>query len=73
MDFFLRTRAQTDAEIDRDIQKSCARKQPYKTEDEARAYMAMNGMKLYAYHCRYCDFWHLTRRPTGSEPRVIDE
>jgi hypothetical protein len=23
----------------------------------------MNGMKLHTYHCRYCDFWHLTRRP----------
>ena len=26
----------------------------------------MNGMKLSAYHCRYCDFWHLTRRPGPS-------
>ena len=67
MDFFMRTRASTDAEIDKDIERSCSSKQPYNTEDEAHAVAAMNGMKLFAYHCRYCDFWHLTRRPTSHE------
>ena len=69
MDFYLRNRANADASIDRDIERSCSSKQPYATEDEARAVAAMNGMKLFTYHCRYCDFWHLTRRPThGGEP-----
>jgi hypothetical protein len=74
MDFFNRTRASTDAEIDRDIARSCTSKQPYASEAEARAVMAMNGMKLFTYHCRYCDCWHLTRRPTSSStPDIIDE
>jgi hypothetical protein len=75
MEFFLRSRAATDAEIDRDIQQSCARKQQYASEADARAHMAMNGMKLSTYHCRYCDFWHLTRRPTsGDAPTsIIDD
>lgn len=76
MEFFLRTREQTDADIDRDIERSCASKQPYKSEGEARAVAAMNRMSdsLYTYHCRYCDFWHLTRRPTSAQgPNVVDE
>jgi len=74
MDFYLRTRATTDAAIDRDVERSCTSKQPYASEAEARAVMAMNGMKLFTYHCRYCDCWHLTRRPTSSSaPDIIDE
>ena len=67
MDFYLRTRGANDAAIDRDVARSCETKQPYKSEGEARAVAAMNGMKLHTYHCRYCDFWHLTRRPTTSD------
>lgn len=66
MEFYLRTRTANDPAIDRDIERSCATKQPYKSEGEARAVAAMNGMKLHTYHCRYCDFWHLTRRPTSG-------
>ena len=73
MDFFIRTRASTDAAIDRDIERSCTSKQPYATEAEARAVMAMNGMKLFTYHCRYCDCWHLTRRPTSSAGPTLED
>ena len=66
MKHYLRNRASTDTSIDRDIERSCTSKQPYSSEAEARAVMAMNGMKLYVYHCRYCDFWHLTRRPNSG-------
>ena len=66
MDFFIRTRGASDPSIDRDVERSCTSKQPYASEDEARAIAAMNGMKLFTYHCRYCDFWHLTRRPTSD-------
>ncbi|MBC5810952.1 MAG: hypothetical protein GIW95_08915 [Candidatus Eremiobacteraeota bacterium] len=52
--------------MDRDVARSCTSKDGYRTEDEARAHAAMNGMsgKLFAYRCHYCEFWHLTRRPT---------
>ena len=63
MDWYVRTRSNADPAIDRDVERSCTSKQPYASEAEARAVMAMNGMKLFTYHCRYCDFWHLTRRP----------
>ncbi len=66
MAYHLRNRATVDASIDRDIERSCTSKQPYASEGEARAVMAMNGMKLFTYHCRYCDCWHLTRRPTSG-------
>jgi hypothetical protein len=66
MDFFIRTRSVADPAIDRDVARSCSSKQPYASEGEARAVAAMNGMKLFTYHCRYCDFWHLTRRPTTT-------
>jgi hypothetical protein len=33
----------------------------------------MNGIKLFTYHCRYCDFWHLTRRPTSGNAQIIDD
>ena len=73
MDFFIRTRASSDAAIDRDVERSCTSKQPYATEAEARAVMAMNGMKLFTYHCRYCDCWHLTRRPTSGGWQVQED
>jgi hypothetical protein len=74
MDFYLRNRASVDTNIDKDVERSCTSKQPYNSEDEARAVAAMNGMKLFSYHCRYCDFWHLTRRPTSSGgTQIIDE
>ena len=74
MDFFVRTRSASDPAIDRDVERSCTSKQPYASEDEARAVAAMNGMKLFTYHCRYCDFWHLTRRHnSGSDPGIIDD
>ncbi len=75
MDFYLRGRASSDAAIDRDVERSCASKQPYESEAQARAVAAMNGMSgsLFTYHCRYCDFYHLTRRPTTSGPEIIDD
>jgi len=33
----------------------------------------MNGMKLFTYHCRYCDCWHLTRRPTSQNQNIIED
>jgi hypothetical protein len=76
MEFYLRNRAPSDAAIDRDVERSCASKQPYESEAGARAVAAMNGMSgaLFTYHCRYCDFWHLTRRPTSpSGPQIVDD
>lgn len=73
MDFFVRTRSGADPAIDRDVERSCTSKQPYASEDEARAIAAMNGMKLFTYHCRYCDFWHLTRRPTSGNAQFSDD
>ncbi len=75
MDFYLRNRAPSDAAIDRDVERSCASKQPYESEASARAVAAMNGLSgaLFTYHCRYCDFWHLTRRPTSAGPEIIDD
>ncbi len=75
MEFFLRDRVRSDAEIDRDVDRSCASKQPYESEAQARAVATMNGMSgsLFTYHCRYCDFWHLTRRPTSSsDPDLLE-
>jgi hypothetical protein len=73
MDFFIRTRSAADPSIDRDVERSCTSKQPYASEGEARAVAAMNGMKLFTYHCRYCDFWHLTRRPTSGNAQIIGD
>lgn len=76
MDFYLRNRTKTDASIDADLERSCTSKHQYKDELEARSIAIMQGMSglLFTYHCRYCDFWHLTRRPTASErPDIIDE
>jgi hypothetical protein len=72
MDFFVRTRSAADLAIDADVARSCTSKQPYASEGEARAVAAMNGMKLFTYHCRYCDFWHLTRRPTSGNSTLED-
>jgi hypothetical protein len=73
MDWYVRTRSGADPTIDRDVERSCTSKQPYASEAEARAVMAMNGMKLYTYHCRYCDCWHLTRRPTSNTGQLLED
>jgi hypothetical protein len=63
--WWLASRQGVDDATDRDLERSCTSKDGYRSEDEARAHAAMNGMSgvLYTYHCRYCDMWHLTRRP----------
>lgn len=65
MAWWLRNRGDLDQAVDRDLERSCSSKTPYASEADARAHAAMNDMSdvLYAYHCRYCDMWHLTRRP----------
>ncbi len=76
MAFYLRNRATTDSAIDADIARSCTSKQQYAGEAQARAIATMQGMSgsLFTYHCRYCDFWHLTRRPNaGEQPTIIDD
>ena len=76
MDFYLRNRATVDTAIDLDVARSCTSKQQYASEAEARAIATMQGMSgsLFTYHCRYCEFWHLTRRPnSGGTPQDIDE
>jgi hypothetical protein len=76
MEFYLRNRAAVDASIDADVSRSCTSKGQYASDAEARAIATMQGMSasLFTYHCRYCDFWHLTRRPTsGGAPQVSDE
>jgi hypothetical protein len=76
MDFYLRNRAPVDRSIDADVARSCTNKQPYATQAEARAIATMQGMSgsLFTYQCRYCEFWHLTRRPTSADgTEIIDE
>jgi hypothetical protein len=76
MDFYVRTRTNVDASIDSDVERSCTSKQQYASESQARAIATMNGMSgsLYTYQCRYCEFWHLTRRPTSiGKPEIIDD
>lgn len=73
MKFYLRNRAGADASIDRDVERSCTSKQQYASEGEARAIAAMNGMKLFTYRCRYCEFWHLTRRPNSGTAPPLDD
>jgi hypothetical protein len=75
MEFYLRNRQPADASIDADVSRSCTSKQPYATEAEARAIATMQGMSgsLFTYHCRYCEFWHLTRRPISSSDTEINE
>jgi hypothetical protein len=65
MKWWLQSRGDIDDVVDRDVERSCGSKDGYRSEDEARAHAAMNGMSgvLFTYHCRYCDQWHLTRRP----------
>jgi hypothetical protein len=65
MKWWLESRAGVDDAVDRDVERSCGSKDGYRSEDEARAHAAMNGMSgvLFTYRCRYCDQWHLTRRP----------
>ena len=75
MDFYLRNREPVDRSIDADVSRSCTNKQQYASEGEARAIATMQGMSgsLFTYQCRYCEFWHLTRRPTSSgPPEIID-
>jgi len=64
MKWWLRSRDGIDDVQDRDIARSCSSKDGYRTEQEARAHIAMNGMtgSLFTYRCTYCDDWHLTRR-----------
>lgn len=66
MKWWLRSRDGIDDIQDRDIARSCTSKDGYRTENEARAHAAMNGMSgvLFTYRCTYCDDWHLTRRKT---------
>ena len=66
MKWWLRSREGIDDAVDRDLERSCRSKDGYKSEEEARAHAAMNRLsgKLFTYHCRYCDLWHLTRRPS---------
>ncbi len=66
MKWWLRSRDGVDDVQDRDIARSCASKDGYRSEGEARAHAAMNGMAgvLFTYRCAYCDSWHLTRRRT---------
>jgi hypothetical protein len=65
MQWYLKNRGSTDQSIDNDVARSCTSKQQYKDEADARAHALMNGMGnvLFSYECRYCQFWHLTRRP----------
>ena len=64
MKWWLRSRDGIDDVQDRDIARSCASKDAYASEGEARAIIAMNGMSgsLFTYRCSYCERWHLTRR-----------
>ncbi len=66
MKWWLSNRGDIDAAVDRDVERSCGSKAPYASDADARAHAAMNHMSdvLHAYHCRYCDMWHLTKRPT---------
>jgi hypothetical protein len=76
MDFYLRNRANVDTSIDTDVARSCTSKQQYASEAQARAIATMQGMSgsLFTYHCRYCEFWHLTRRPnSGPGPQILDD
>ena len=66
MKWWLSNRGDIDAAIDHDVERSCTSKAAYASETEARAHAAMNHMSgvLHTYHCRYCEMWHLTKRPT---------
>ena len=68
MQWYVRDRMRPDPRSEADVVRSCTSKQQYADEDDAHAHALMNGMGdvLFSYECRYCGFWHLTRRPTGS-------
>ncbi len=68
MNWWVQNRSHLDSNIDRDIERSCTSKDAYETEEIARAHSAMNKMSgvLFTYHCRYCQMWHLTRRPNSG-------
>jgi hypothetical protein len=65
MEWYVKQRQQPDPRIDHDVERSCTSKQQYADELDAHAHALMNGMGdvLFSYECRYCGFWHLTRRP----------
>ncbi len=67
MQWFVKERMQPDPRVDADVERSCTSKQQYADEMDAHAHALMNGMGdvLFSYECRYCGFWHLTRRPTS--------
>jgi hypothetical protein len=65
MEWFVKDRMRPDPRVDADVARSCTSKQQYADEMDAHAHALMNGMGdvLFSYECRYCGFWHLTRRP----------
>ena len=65
MEWFVKERMRPDPRVDADVERSCTSKQQYADEADAHAHALMNGMGdvLFSYECRYCGFWHLTRRP----------
>ena len=67
MQWYVRDRMRPDPRDEADVVRSCTSKQQYADEADAHAHALMNGMGdvLFSYECRYCGFWHLTRRPTG--------
>jgi hypothetical protein len=71
MEWFVKERMQPDPRIDADVERSCTSKQQYSSDADAHAHALMNGMGdvLFSYECRYCGFWHLTRRPTTPGTR----
>ena len=64
MEWFVKERMRPDPRIEADVERSCTSKQQYADEADAHAHALMNGMGdvLFSYECRYCGFWHLTRR-----------
>ncbi len=66
MEWFVKDRMRPDPRVDADVERSCTSKQQYADEADAHAHALMNGMGdvLFSYECRYCGFWHLTRRPS---------
>jgi hypothetical protein len=65
MEWYVKDRMRPDPRVDADVERSCTSKQQYASADDAHVHALMNGMGnvLYEYECRYCGFWHLTRRP----------
>ncbi len=57
--------------------RSCGRKVRYPTEGVAQLVMerrlkASDSVRLRAYHCRYCDGWHLTHKRLGAHGPAQD-